>query len=121
MTARQHARKRILNGIALLNKHFQGNDWANRIHLPALQMGAAQSCILGQLFPQRQLFPQGFMYGLSVLGLFLEEADTYGFWLAIEESGDQDEAGVTYDLLTEIWREYLDGDQDHRDHFVAQE
>lgn len=83
----------VENGALLLDEHFGGREWVNRINLDTLDIAMADRCVLGQLYGS-------FWEGLPKLGLIFAQAPTYGFDIP---SGTV-QGGIA---LTKEWKRFL--------------
>jgi hypothetical protein len=81
---------RINRGMERLNSYY-GDEWINRIDLDTLDIGKAESCILGQL-------EGGYHRGMAKLNLNNEECWLYGF------SGESIVDGVRVNSDPATWR-----------------
>ncbi len=88
-------KKQIARGIKLLDYHFEGSKWLNKVKLPTLNMQTMDYCLLGQVFGG---------YTSGTIELMVGVGWTYGF--SIQDEGIF-EPSIKYDTLTREWKDAI--------------
>lgn len=90
-------KKRISNGIKLLDKEFGRNKWLEKIDLKMLDLSDGEVCMVGQLFGS---FWDSHFKSKNITIYDMEDSgEEYGFYLNSGEEGNNAE----YDFLTNLW------------------
>ena len=100
---RRECERAVRRGAKLLDKYFNGTDWAKKINRASLDVASIGSCTLVQLFG-------GYCEGVGTLNLRVDNAIKYGFESTVVMKGERAtamRAVEEYNYLTKCWKEEI--------------